>query len=138
MRKAAGVLIAQQVVSKKSQVQLGNNDMSTLKKILVIGIISVSAAAAQASFAAQTSDRSLDQEVVALTDHVQKAQDAGLITPRQAVEFKNKEEKIVAKVDNMRDDNGGEIKVKDAVQMRSKLFSLDEQLVQTVQTKKYR
>jgi hypothetical protein len=72
--------------------------MSTLKKILVIGTISVSAAATQASFAAQKPDRSYDQEVVALTEHVQKAQDAGRITPRQAVDFKNKEKKIVAKV----------------------------------------
>jgi hypothetical protein len=115
-----------------------NKNMSTLKKILVIGIISFSAGATQACFAAQKSDRSLDQEVVVLTDHVQKAQDAGRITPRQAVDFKNKEEKIVAKADDMRDENGGEIRVKDATKMRSKLFSLDEQLSHTAQVAKYR
>jgi hypothetical protein len=110
--------------------------MSILKATLVIGLIAASAT--QASFAAQKSNRSFDQEVVVLTDRVQNAQDTGRITPRQAVEIKYKEEKIVARADDLRDDNHGEIKAKDAVQMRSKLLSLDDQLSRYKLPKKYR
>lgn len=110
--------------------------MSILKATLVIGLIAASAT--QGSFAAQKSDRSYDQEVVVLTDRVQNAQDTGRITPRQALEIKNKEEKIVTRADDLRDDNRGEIKAKDAAQMRSKLFSLDDQLSRYKLPKKYR
>ena len=81
----------------------------------------------QCAFAAESS-RTVDQEIVKLTDHVESARKSRQISLKQSLDVKHDEEKVLTKAADLRDDNRGTIKDKDVKTLRHKLFMLDDKV----------
>lgn len=96
----------------------------SLKATSIAALIIVSALS-QSAFAAR-STRTVDQEIVDLTEHVDQAEHDKRISIKQAQDIKRKEGDIVTKAEDLRDDHRGDLRPQDARMLKNKLFKLDD------------
>ena len=70
----------------------------------------------------------LEQEIVKLTANIEKARESGQITRNQSLSLKRHEEDFIKRIDDLQDDDRGNVKPRNAKLIARKLSSLNNEL----------